>query len=290
MDSPELTTIRHSDGYTAHARYWHPEGQACGVVLYLHGIQSHGGWFERSASALAQAGFHVLLPDRRGSGRNQLDRGHTRSAGRLLKDVAEAIGDLKSKVGTPKVSLVGVSWGGKLALAAAMQQPETVDNLVLVAPGLFPQVDLPWWNKLAVAVSALLLPRRAFPIPLNEPELFTDNPEKRAFIRDDPLRLRTATARFLAASRMLDIRISRQAARQPWPFAVTFLLAGKERIIDNERTKRFARTLRCRQRRIIEHANAAHTLEFEPDPSEYLGDVETAVASGRWSGNDNDSG
>lgn len=274
----EAATIDYSDGYQGYARYWQPVGQVRGTVVYLHGIQSHGGWFETSAAATAEAGYHVLLPDRRGSGRNKQDRGHARSAERLVADVVEAVRWAQAMAGTPKVTLVGVSWGGKLALAAAMHYPELVDKAVLVAPGLCPQVDLPGREKLSIAFNALFRPKRLFPIPLNEPELFTDNPARQAFIRDDPLRLRQATARFFAASRMLDIRIRRQAGRREWPFSLAVLLAGRERIIDNEATRRLVRGVRCRRRWIIEHTNAAHTLEFEADVSEYLGDLVTAVA------------
>jgi acylglycerol lipase len=279
MGKPEFTTIAYSDSYTGQARYWRPAGEARGAVLYLHGIQSHGGWFEGSGCKLAEAGLHVLLPDRRGSGLNELDRGHARSAGRLLLDVVEATAWLKGKAGSGKVSLVGVSWGGKLALAAAMRQAEDIDRLVLVAPGLFPQVDLKLRQKAAVALGALIRPRRLFSIPLNEPELFTDNPVRQAYIRDDPLRLRQATARFLFASRMLDAQVRRQAHRRKWPFAVTVILARRERIVDNERTKRFARPLPCRRVKIIEHEQAAHTLEFEPDPQAYYEDLVAAVTS-----------
>ena len=69
-------------------------------MLYLHGIQSHGGWFEGSACYLAEKGLHVLLPDRRGSGLNEAERGHARSAGRLLQDVVETMAWLKGKTGT----------------------------------------------------------------------------------------------------------------------------------------------------------------------------------------------
>ncbi len=279
MSEVELLTIDYDDGYTGYARYWRPRGAARGAVLYLHGIQSHGEWFEDSAAQLAEAGFHVLLPDRRGSGRNDRERGHARSAGGLLRDVAVAVDWLQTCTGMPTVHLVGVSWGGKLALAAAMRQPERFGNVVLVAPGLFPQVDLPAGEKVKVGLAALFQPQRRFPIPLNEPELFTDNPVRQKYIRDDPLRLREATARFLLASRVLDIRISRTAGRRTWPFAVTLLLAQKERIVDNEHTRRFAESLACRQVRIVEHPAAAHTLEFEPEPQGYWRNLVAAVSA-----------
>lgn len=276
MAMPEFTTIRYSDDRAGCARYWKPTNASVGAVLYLHGIQSHGGWFEGSASYLAEKGFHVLLPDRRGSGLNQQERGHVHSAGRVTLDIIEAMAWLKGKTGSAKVSLVGVSWGGKSAVGGAFRLAEDVRNLVLVAPGLFPLIDLPASQKAVVALAALFAPKHPFAIPLNEPELFTDNPLRQAYIRDDPLRLRQATARFLFASRMLDLQIQREAAQRTWPFGVTFLLAGKERIVDNERTKRFARALRCRQVKIIEHSQAAHTLEFEPDPRAYYDDLVTA--------------
>ncbi len=185
---------------------------------------------------------------------------------------------LKGKTVWGKVSLVGVSWGGKLAAAAALRQPEDVRSVVLVAPGLFPLIDLPVRQKLVVAAAALLRPARPFSIPLNEPDLFTDNPLRQAFIRDDPLRLQQVTARFLVASRMLDAEVARLARQRDWPMPVTFLLAGKERIVDNECTRRFARSLRCRHLRVIEYPEASHTLEFEADPRKYYEDLAAAVA------------
>jgi len=277
MNEPQAITITYNDGYAAHARTWQPSEPPAAAVLYLHGIQSHGGWFERSGAALAEAGCCVLMPDRRGSGRNEKDRGHAGSARRLLQDVAEGIEWLKDRTSVQRVSLVGISWGGKLALAAAMTRPARIENVALVAPGLFPQVDLRPIDKFSVAVCALLRPKRCFAIPLNEPDRFTDNPEKQRFIRDDPLRLRQATARFFWASHVLDGMIRREAQRRVWPFAITFILAGRERIIENERTRQFARHLRCRSLKVVEHRQASHTLEFEPDPSEYFKDLIAAV-------------
>lgn len=277
MNGPESMTITHGDGYVAHARYWRPTGTSRGAVLYLHGIQSHGGWFERSAGVLAASGLHVLLPDRRGSGRNQVARGHARSPKRLLHDVAEAIHWLTHRAAIDKVTLVGVSWGGKLALAAAMRQRHQIDNLILVAPGLFPVVEIPFGKRLAIALCYAIFSRRPFDIPLNEPDLFTDNLQKQAFIRQDSLRLHKATARFLGNSRLLDIRNIPAAWRATWPFSITFMLADKDRIIDNERTLQFAAKIACRAMRIIEYRNSGHTLEFQANPSEYLNGLVAAT-------------
>ena len=130
---PELIHVRYSDGYHAFARLWLPASPR-GAVVYLHGIQSHGLWFERSAERLADAGFAVLLPDRRGSGRNSDDRGHTPSARRLVHDVGECCDELHVRTGLDRFHIVGVSWGGKLALAFHNQAADRVAHLTLIAP------------------------------------------------------------------------------------------------------------------------------------------------------------
>lgn len=278
MVPPEFITIRHGDGYEASARWWAPAGVSRGAVLYLHGIQSHGEWFERSASRLARAGLAVLMPDRRGSGRNRRDRGHAPSAARLLGDAVEALDELRRRTGVERASTVGVSWGGKLALNLVKICPHRVASLAMVAPGLFPIVDLPASEKLRVVWSALADRHRLFPIPINEPEMFTANPLRVAYIRDDPLRLREVTAAFLIASRRLD-RFIAQASSHPGVRA-HLMLAETDRIIDNARTREWFRGLNWPHKTLTEYRNAHHTLEFEPDGCSYADDLAEWVAGG----------
>jgi len=270
----ELTVSLH-DGYSAFARLWLPHRPA-GAVLYIHGIQSHGGWFERSAAHLAGAGLAVLLPDRRGSGRNQQDRGHARSPGQLIADLIATLDVLREQTGHARCNVVAVSWGGKLALALARRVPDRLNRLVLVAPGLFPRVDLSSGEKLRVGWCSLWEPKRSFDVPLGDPELFTATPQWVRFIRDDPLSVRQVTARFLLTSRRLDWEV-RAYGRRPPPMPVRLFLAGRDRIIDNERTRRFVRELPIPDRSIVEYPDAHHTLEFEPDPQGYVEDLVRAV-------------
>ncbi len=44
----EELSIALPDRYGAYARHW-PVSDPVGAVLYLHGIQSHCGWYEESA-------------------------------------------------------------------------------------------------------------------------------------------------------------------------------------------------------------------------------------------------
>ncbi len=257
-------SIRHGDGYMAHARRWRAN-PARGAVLYLHGIQSHGGWYEGSGSHLAEAGYDVLMPDRRGSGHNAQDRGHADSPRRLLDDVRELVDLLRHESGRAEVHVIGVSWGGKLATAAAASGVEGIASLTLVAPGVFPRVDLPKMEKVRVAWSLLADPHRTFAIPLDDERLFTSNPDRIAFVRNDPLRLRELTGAFLITSRRLD-RMAQGLVDSAWRGPVHLLLAGHDPIIDNDRTRTWHSRLASNRRRLSEFADGHHTLEFDPDP------------------------
>ena len=176
-------------------RRWVPTARTLGSVVLLHGIQSHSGWYVNTCGQLADAGFHVLAPDRRGSGLNQEHRGDAPSFRRLLDDVATLFRQLER----PRF-LVGISWGGKLAVALQRRNPGLCDGLVLVTPGLSSRIALGWTNRIRVLLSRCFAPRSLFDIPLNDPELFTSNIESQRWIRDDPLALRKATARLLFES------------------------------------------------------------------------------------------
>lgn len=268
MPRATVEHVRLSDGYEAAVRWWRPANPR-GVVLYLHGIQSHGGWYEASGDALADAGFAVMMPDRRGSGLNAAERGHVASVERCVADADDLLEEALKSTGEAAAHLVGVSWGGRLAVVLAAKQPRRVRTITLVAPGLFPRVDLTRAEKFRVAVSLIGDRNRLFDIPLNEPSLFTSNPERQAFVRADPYKLTQVTSCFLLASRRLDRRI-RAFDRAEFRGPIHLFLAGRDRIIDNERTRAWLRRLPSPDRRITEYPGAAHTIEFEPDAENFL--------------------
>ena len=267
---PQHQQIDLPDGYRAHCRWWQP-ASIRGGILYLHGIQSHGGWFEKSASALASAGWAVVMPDRRGSGANQSDRGHAINADQLIADVWSVAAAAMDAWKLDALHWLGVSWGGKLAPVAAAVNPEAVKSLTLVAPGLKAKVDVPVWTKLLIALSASLTPKKSFSIPLNDSALFTDETSGRVFIDGDPLRLHKATASFLMASHKLDRRMSTAIASLRFP--IQLFLAGNDRIIDNLRTTRLLAGGKFGQIRIIRYPSATHTLEFESESTGFLNDL-----------------
>jgi alpha-beta hydrolase superfamily lysophospholipase len=270
MCTYEEVQVGLADQYEAYGRYW-PVEQPRGAVLYHPGIQSHCGWFERSGRRLAAAGFAVLQVDRRGTGRNETARGHAESAEQLIEDAELAKQELRRRSGCEAVHVLGVSWGGKLSVCAYVAEPEGVLSLSLVAPGLFPIMTASAEERQRIGMAMLYEPDSVFDIPLNEAEMFTDDPEQQQFFREDPLTLRAATAGFYLASRRMD-KMLRRLEKSP-PVPIHLMMAGDERIVLNGETEAFVEQLGWPGTRIKTYEQARHSLEWLPEAHPFFDDL-----------------
>jgi alpha-beta hydrolase superfamily lysophospholipase len=264
-------TFEASDGYSFHVAVWPAVPPVKGRVVVLHGVQSHSGWYHSLGRTLAAAGYQASFPDRRGSGPNQRDRGHTPSGRRLLRDIAEWLESLRDEQPSLPIVLAGISWGAKLVLIAAARYPELVDGIALICPGLLPRVGVSRREKFQIAWAVITNRRKLFPIPLSDPALFTANPAAQAFIAADPHGLRLGTAGLLAASFIIDRLVQRAPGQVKQPSLL--MLAGQDRIVDNARTLHYFQKLATTDRQVIEYPEGHHTLEFDPDPTRYARDL-----------------
>jgi pimeloyl-ACP methyl ester carboxylesterase len=138
-----------SDGAAlGYVKYENPGAKT--ALIYLHGIESHSGWFAKAATLLRDRGYAVYCLDRRGSGINRENRGfvsgHVDSYKTLLNDIRAFIGPLRKRYDS--VFLLGVSWGGKLALGYGLTYPDDVRGLVLITPGIRALVDVSLFTRL----------------------------------------------------------------------------------------------------------------------------------------------
>lgn len=265
----EVGTFTGSDGkelgYVVHrARRLNPRRAA---FVYLHGIESHSGWFDLAAEQLARRGYPVFSIDRRGSGINREHRdftsGHVESGVRLVDDVDRAVQAVRDSGKFHEVHLIGLSWGGKYVMAYDAAYPNRIDGMVLITPGMKPKVDLTAPQKAAVFVDMIFAPERQHPVPIKT-EMFTTQPEQLAYIRNDPLRLHAVSAAFLRQSIRMDRMVERKEDREYPPLLL--FLAGRDRIIDNDATRRLVTRDPGRAVKIIEYPEQTHSIQLDaPD-------------------------
>lgn len=255
-------------------RHFRPTSKPIASVVLLHGIISHSGWYATSAEFLAEQGFDVYALDRRGSGLNSESRGDVDRWQTWVDDVV-AICDRQHRQGP--VVLLGISWGGKLAPVITRRRPDLLAGVGMICPGQFAHQQ-PGAIKRSVltATGKLGVHERLVDIPLQDPALFTSAPNWQAYIRDDPLTLRQITLRFAREDHKMTC-ISRQSG--PFVHTPTLLvLAGRDRMVKNERTRKYLSTFASADKTVLEYQKAAHTLEFEPEPEPFFEDVAQWIA------------
>jgi len=269
MNNPTTRRFTAADGVPFHVDIWEPRGEPHGRIVVLHGIRSHAGWYGASCAKFAEAGYRVLFVERRGAGRNRVNRGDAPGFRTLVDDVAQVIEADAREVSETATTLLGISWGGKIALATVLRKPGLVRNLVLIAPGFTARIRPALPVRLRMIAARVANPTKRFPIPLNDPELFTSDAEKQDWLRTNPHDLHEATARFFVSSAMLDRFLKSRFASNPVPTLT--LLAGDDRIIDNEAVRRQAAAFPVGI--IREYPGRAHTLEFEDANLGFVDDV-----------------
>lgn len=271
--------LQASDGVTLHYSHW-PAGHDARVVLvYLHGIASHSTWFAETAVDLAGCGVSVYAPDRRGSGRSQGPRGDLRRYERALVDVDEVLTVVRSENQGRPLFLAGSSWAAKLAVIYAAARRESLSGLLLLGPGLIPRVTLPLPRQIEVVVGHLIVPTASVPIPLT-PELYTTNPKYLDFIRNDELRLLTATTRFFWETARLDRRREQASAILRVPLLV--IQGENDKMMDVPKTAEWFSRLRIDDKTYLGYPGGSHTLEFESDRPRYVAEIAEWLLARSW--------
>jgi pimeloyl-ACP methyl ester carboxylesterase len=99
------------------------------ALLLLHGIANSSETWERAASLLCER-FTVIAPDLLGHGESATPRGDY-----SLGAHASGARDIATALGHERVTVVGHSLGGGIAMQFAYQFPERTERLVLVSSG-----------------------------------------------------------------------------------------------------------------------------------------------------------
>ncbi|MEM8920993.1 MAG: alpha/beta fold hydrolase, partial [Pseudomonadota bacterium] len=143
----EIYAFRASGAYTADGRFidWRSKrlhvrdlGRASKPpVLLIHGSSANGREFLQNLVPALDQDFRLLVPDRPGAGHSE----RPFNAARLSQQAAAMAQVLDDAGGAPAI-VVGHSFGAPVGLRLAMDRPDLVKGLVLLAP-----VSHPWDGK-----------------------------------------------------------------------------------------------------------------------------------------------
>jgi alpha-beta hydrolase superfamily lysophospholipase len=119
------------------------DGEPSGAAIVVHDLGDHGGRYEQLAAALSEAGWMVTLPDLRGHGGSECERGHVPGLPEPVRDLHSFREHVAYRVPDARSVVIGVGVGALFAMGYAKAHADEVNALVLIAPVLSPRFQLP---------------------------------------------------------------------------------------------------------------------------------------------------
>ena len=249
------------DNLGLYYNYW-PARDDAPCVIYLHGLESHMGWFFNMAEHLNSKGINVYAFDRRGSGLNK-ESCKDFCCNRLSGDISMFLNLVKEEHPESKVFLIGLCLGGKIAVDFVNSHPHALDGLVLVSPSFKSKLKFPVADLLRI----LFKPNSMVNVPIDD-RMFTSNEKYLKHIKNDPLRLHYIPACHLLEISKMDKSVKEASARIKIP--VLLMLAGIDEIIDTGFAKKWLGRLPADDKTLSVYKDFYHILTFEKDPSKVM--------------------
>jgi alpha-beta hydrolase superfamily lysophospholipase len=183
-----------TDGCKHFLRSWKTQDRA--VVLIMHGLGGHSGWYIDMGNVLSSRGITIYAMDHRGFGRSDGLPGHIDDYHTYVKDIVLILGEIRKRHPASKIYLFGHSMGGLFTTHVAAEYGEMLAGVLLLNSWIQDTTQLPFFTLAAIFLTGLFKSKRYWQVA-GGPEVMTTNPQAVSMLLADPLWRRKQTASML---------------------------------------------------------------------------------------------
>lgn len=264
--SSESYKLTNTHGQTLHLHGWSSVVRPDKVMLVIHGMGGHGGYYAGSlAPYLPPAGVALYAPDLRGHGLSEGRRGDIETFNYFQDDVATAVRWVKQRHPDLPLFILGESMGTPIAITYAATAPADAqpDFLALVACVVAPTVK-PRLDEILRTLYYLARDRRRTVIPITgrEEEGIRDL-EFIKVLKSDELFNRKVSVRFLSNMTLHMQRASRLYLRLHLP--VFMAQGGRDITVRHPQTRAFFARIASADKELHYFPEAYHALLNDPE-------------------------
>lgn len=270
MIDHRVGTFVTTPGLELYYQSWHPLDSSQAVVIFIHGLGSHSGWFSRIAQDLVARQHTVYAFDLRGHGRSPGQRGHITSWNEFRQDLAAFVAKVKTDTSSP-CFLFGHSLGAIVALDYALHRNNDLAGIILTGPPLGRVTVPPVKLAIGQLVSRLWL-RFSLDTGLDITASTRNAAVVEAYMQD-PWRHRRGSARLVTEFFKTVNWIHAHAHELQVPLLI--LHGSADLIATPEGGQLFYERVTFPHKQRIEYPGAYHDLHLDLNYPEVVADIET---------------
>lgn len=261
------------DGCKLFLRSWKTESQD--VLLLIHGLGAHSGWFIDMGNALAAQGLSIYAVDHRGFGRSEGLPGHIERFGQYVEDLAAVVTEIRKRHTSEqkariRLYVLGHSMGGIFATHLAAKHGALLDGVLFLNPWVQDSSKVSLGMMLSVFGGGLMRSKRLWRTP-GGTEGMTTNPEATKMLEADPYWRRDLTANFLLQIFRMRLQVLDLARRITIPALV--IQAEQDKAVVPAATRKLYETLASRDKSWQAYPDYAHDTEMELDRTQLDRDI-----------------
>jgi len=254
-------------------RTWGTASEAQAIVLLVHGLGAHSGWFEALGRRLKVRRLFAVSYDQVGFGKRSSQT--FKNYQQWLDDLSAVYNYLRNQYKDKPIFVMGNSMGGVVAMAGTPSLKPRAQGLVLFSPGFDGYPDtFKLGFRLKATATAILSPNTLVDLPYGS-NLVARDEGARAFMDADPDGRFSLPAKMLLELLKLTIYTNKQAKVSPCPMLM--LTAGVDRIVNNEASTKIFDLVVAPSKKRRHFADAWHDLLFDPVIDEVADEVNNFV-------------
>ena len=270
--APGITTatekLTAADGYELFLRSWKTNGPD--VLLILHGLGGHSGWYIDMGNELASRGISVYAMDHRGFGRSGGLRGHIDNYRTFVEHIGYIVTEIRKRHPEAGIFLLGHSMGAIFATHFAAQDQQRLVGVVFLNPWVGDTSRVSLGTTLGVLLGGVFKSRRYRQFA-GGTEGMTTNEEAVQMLQADSFWQRTQTSSFMFQVLLMRSVILKQARQITIPALV--MQAEDDKAVLLEGSRKLYESLESSDKTWKMYAGYDHDSQFEEDRSQMDNDL-----------------
>jgi len=240
------------------------------VFLLVHGLGGYSGRWQFLADFFLQHDISSYALELRGFGPTKGPRGHIASFDQYFEDISCLKNIISKENPDKKIFIIGESLGGLISFLAVAKAKKLFNGLILLSPAFKTKYKLPIWDYIKVFGSMFYNPMKQFYLHF-VPKMYTRDVECQKRIAIDEQEGNVATAQLL--TRIVLAQLSAAFTRKKLDLSVLFLLSGVDMIVNSKASRKLFRTLRDKDKSVIEYSTMYHALSIDIGREKVFGDI-----------------